>query len=72
MPYCLQYLEKLVSFDTVSGTPPERDCPNTALIRWVQAEAERFGAATRVQSAADGKANLFVQLGATRIISRAS
>lgn len=63
MPYCLQYLEKLVSFDTVSGTPPERDCPNTALIRWVQAEAERFGAATRVQSAADGKANLFVQLG---------
>ena len=63
MPYCLQYLEKLVSFDTVSGTPPERDCPNTALIDWVKAEMERLGAFTRVQSVAEGKANLFVQLG---------
>ena len=63
MPYCLQYLEKLVSFDTVSGTPPERDCPNTALIDWVKAEMERLGAFTRVQSVAEGKANLFVQQG---------
>lgn len=63
MSYCLQYLEKLVSFDTVSGTPPERDCPNTALIDWVKAETERLGAVTHVQPVADGKANLFVQLG---------
>ena len=63
MSYCLQYLEKLVSFDTVSGTPPERDCPNTALIDWVKTETERWGALTRVQPVAKGKANLFVQLG---------
>ena len=63
MSYCLQYLEKLVSFDTVSGTPPERDCPNTDLIEWVRTETERLGAVTHVQPVADGKANLFVQLG---------
>ncbi len=63
MQYCLECLEKLVSFDTTSGTPPEKDQPNAPLIDWMQAELTSRGCRVAVQPVADGKANLFAQLG---------
>ena len=63
MKYCLECLEKLVSFDTVSGTPPERDRPNTPLIDWMKAELARLGCRVVEQRVAEGKLNLYAQLG---------
>ena len=63
MEHCLDYLEKLVSFDTVSGTAPEKDSPNRPLIEWMAAEAASWGAGTTIFDVAPGKACLYVRLG---------
>tara|TARA_B110001450_G_C17601952_1_gene473381 strand:- start:860 stop:1135 length:276 start_codon:yes stop_codon:yes gene_type:complete len=54
----LDYLEKLLAFDTTSAHP------NIELIAWVQAQLEAMGAVVQVIANADGsKANLFATIG---------
>lgn len=55
---CIELLEKLVAFPTVS------ESPNRDLIDWVQGFLQELGVATSIIPAADGrKANLFATLG---------
>lgn len=63
MTDCLQYLEKLVSFPTVSDTDPARDRPNLPLVEWAREEFARLGFATEVIDVAPGKACLLAHKG---------
>ena len=54
----LDYLEKLLAFDTITSQP------NIDLITWVQVQLETMGAEVQVIYNADGsKANLFATIG---------
>ena len=54
----LDYLEKLLAFDTTSAHP------NIELIMWVKAELDAMGCVVEVISSVDGrKANLFATVG---------
>lgn len=63
MPDCFKYLEKLVSFRTMSDVTPETDMPNDPLIRWAAERFAGFGFSTRVMESARGKLNLFAWSG---------
>lgn len=63
MPDCLHYLEKLVSFNTVSDVTPENDMPNRPLIDWAEETFRGFGFETRVIEVAPGKADLLAWKG---------
>lgn len=63
MQQTLEDLTRLVSFQTVSGMPPERDMANAALIDWAADELDALGFAVTLIEVADGKKDLFAQLG---------
>ncbi|WP_295479846.1 acetylornithine deacetylase [uncultured Sutterella sp.] len=63
MPDCFKYLEKLVSFHTMSDVAPETDMPNAPLIHWAAERFAGFGFSTRVIESSRGKLNLFAWSG---------